>query len=583
MHQRHESESSGMSKATRREFLGVGAVASGLFLGQPLVGVRSVEAAAKPRVLLKHGLLVDGTGKKGVVGDLLLNGTKIEALSETPIDADCPSLDCTGKVISPGFIDMHSHMDWVLALEGQAELKSPFTAQGCTTFVAGNCGWASGGFRRDSEHKKRFNPGIFPEFEMPWNSMEEYYEHLGKVGMSHNLINMGGHGTVRLSMRWDDPSPLRSEEMAEMLTLLEKAMDQGASGVSLGLQYNPGIFAPPEELEEVARLVQKKDKLLTVHGRAYSAFAPGHKINLLGDTHNVLSLVEMLDLARKTGVRLQYSHLMFAGTASHWTYRRCLELIDEALAEGVDVATDTYPYHCGNTGLGVVTPKWFREDLPGNYHNEAALKRLKMELDAMTALLGFGYEDIQVTYCGHPDFDQYNGMFLADIAKERGADPFDTAVELMEKSSARRGRGPWVLLHKYSNMEIIDALIRHPNCLFMSDAVPAPWLMNPAAYGAFPLLLQYARDRKLISLEEAVRKSTGACADRVRVKDRGYLCKGLAADITVFDWNAIKDNNTLKDTGNAPDGIETVFMNGVQVLKDGTVEDGAKAGVVVRT
>ncbi|MBN1343094.1 MAG: amidohydrolase family protein [Phycisphaerae bacterium] len=575
----HADSEADTRPSTRRSFLKTTGSATAAALSSKLG--RPVFAAPRDAAtctLLKHGLIVDGTGKKAFLGDVLIKGAKIDAVSTTPIDAQCPTIDCTDKVIAPGFIDAHSHMDWVLALEGQPELKSPFLAQGCTTFIAGNCGYSAGGFRKDSPHKKRFNPGIFPDFDLAWNTMAEYFDHARKIGMTHNLVNMVGHGTARLSMRWDDPSPLSDAEMTELLMLLEQAMDQGAHGVSLGLQYTPGIFATSDELKRIAQLVAKKDRLLTVHARAYSALSPDYEVKSFGMPHNVLAIKEMIDLAKATGVRVQFSHLIFAGTLTHRSYAQALEMIDKARADGVDIVFDTYPYHCGNTGITVVLPKWFREGLPANYTNPTALKRLELELTSMTALLGFGYEDIQITYAGNPDLNQYNGMFLSEIAKQRNMRPFDVAIDFAQHAEAR---GAWVLLHKYSNMEIIDALMKHPAALFMTDAVPVKWLRNPAAYGSFPLFLQYARDRKLISLEEAVRKMTGATAERMRIKDRGFVRKGLAADLAVFDYKTIKDNTTLKDFDRPPTGIESVFLNGKQVVKSGKVNESIKAGLVI--
>jgi N-acyl-D-amino-acid deacylase len=564
-------------RTTRRSFLRSGAGASALLLSRPVLKAAAV-VASEPRVLLKNGLVVDGTGKRGFAGNVLIKGATIEDVSQAAINIDCPAVDCSGKVIAPGFIDAHSHMDWVLPLPGHDDLRSPFTAQGCTTFVAGNCGWAVAGFRKASPYKQRFNPGIFPEFEIPWDSMAQYFDHIRKAGMSHNLFTSAGHGTARASMRWDDPSPLNEAEMRELLTLLEEAMDQGAQGVSLGLQYTPGIFATPDELKQIAQLVKKKDKLLSVHARAYTAVAPGYETIPGGTPHNVLAIKEMIDLARETGVRVQFSHLIFVGKLTQKTWPQAFETLDKAIAEGIDIAIDSYPYHCGTTGLTVVQPKWFRENLPANYRDPKALKKLEFELASMSAVLGFGYEDVQITHAGHPDLNQYNGLFLPEIARQMEKRPFEAAMVFAEKAG---GRGAWVLLHNYSTLEIVEALMKHPACMFMTDAVPAKWLRNPAAYGSFPLFLQYARDRKVISLEEAVRKMTGLTAHRFRIKDRGVLRKGLAADITVFDWNSVKDNTTLKDYDRPPTGIEAVFINGKQVLKDGKVDASVKAGVVI--
>jgi len=575
----HKDGSTGADGTGRREFLKRAAQVSALAVAQPLLRVSRVEAAASaPRTLLKNGLIVDGSGKKGHVGDLLVEGARIAQVSATPIAADADVIDCTDKVVAPGFIDVHSHMDWILPMADQAQLKSPFTAQGCTTFVAGNCGFAPAGFRKDSTHMDRIRLADSRAFALTWHTMEGYYAHLREVGLSHNLVNLAAYGTTRTSIRGLDATPLNEDERKELLGLLEEAMDQGARGVSFGLQYEPGIFATPDEVKEVARLVKKKDKIVTVHGRAYSNLSTAYPIDMLGKPHNVLALEEMVEVARETGVRVQYSHLMFAGTTSQATYGQCLDALDKARADGVDIMIDTYPYHCGFSVINVFLSPWFLAKLPDNYHDEAALKRLEGELMLLSSALGFGFDDIQITQAYHPELDQYNGLFLAEIAEKRGISPFEALVDISEKSKGRAR----VLNHNYSNMAIIDALMAHPACLFMTDSVVFPeGVQNPASFGTFPLLLQYARDRKTLPLEQAVRKMTGANAERLQVRDRGFLKEGLAADITVFDWNGVKDNNTVTDTGNAPTGIEAVFMNGKQVKRDGRVDDAANAGVVV--
>lgn len=324
-------------------------------------------------------------------------------------------------------------------------------------------------------------------------------------------------------------------------------------------------------------MVRRKEKIVTVHGRAYSLLSGFYPLDST-IPHNVLSLKEMIDIARETGVRLQYSHLMFAGSKSHPTYKQCLKALDEAISEGIDIMTDTYPYHCGNSVINVVLPPWFLADLPANYSSSQALARVEKGLDNMSRHVGFGYEDIQLTFADHPDINPYNGMFIDKIAEKLGMRPSRLIIELSEKT---RGRAR-ILNHNYSNMEIIDALIAHPACLFMTDSVvSAKGVQNPASFGTFPLLLQYARDRGLISLEEAVRKMTGASAERLSIKDRGLLRKGLAADITVFDWKNVRDNNTVTETDKEPAGIEAVFINGTQVKKSGKVDPKALAGVVV--
>ena len=220
-----------------------------------------------PYTLLKNGLIVDGTGAPGFTGSVLLAGDRIEAVTTEDVDAPGEVIDCTGRVIAPGFIDMHSHMDWVLPVEGYPELKAPFINQGITTFVAGNCGYGVAGFMEDSPHMDLVTDRTRGFYDLTWRTMDEYFDYIKGVGLSHNLVNLAGHGTTRASVRGFDASPLSKDEMDLMLGLLDEAMEMGAYGVSLGLQYEPGIFASLDEIREVARLVKSRDKVLTVHKR----------------------------------------------------------------------------------------------------------------------------------------------------------------------------------------------------------------------------------------------------------------------------------------------------------------------------
>jgi len=181
-----------------------------------------VSGDAGSRTLLKDGLIVDGTGKKGFTGDLLIGGERIEVLTPGEILFDGPSVDCGGKVVAPGFIDMHSHMDWVLPIQGHAELKTPFTAQGVTTFVAGNCGFGVAGFKRNSPFREMITSRTRGMFDLDWETMGPYFELLTAQGLSHNLVNLAGHGTSRTSIRGFEPTPMDPGEMQELLFLLEE-------------------------------------------------------------------------------------------------------------------------------------------------------------------------------------------------------------------------------------------------------------------------------------------------------------------------------------------------------------------------
>jgi N-acyl-D-amino-acid deacylase len=539
-------------------------------------------SASGKRLLLKNGLIVDGTGAPGKNGSVLLRGGVIEKVFYGRADVKCPAVDCSGKVIAPGFIDMHSHNDWFLASKGRMEFKAPFTRQGITTMVGGNCGFSASNIKKNirPEYLALISDNLFKAgFDtVNWRSLKEYMAACRKAGLTHNLAMLAGHGTARASIRGYDASPLRKEESAEMLKLLEQAMDEGARGVSLGLQYEPGIFAGFDELAGIARLVKKKDRILTVHARAYSALSPGYPIKPFGKPHNLIALEEMIEVARRTGVRLQISHLMFAGTKTWRSCDRALELIDRAIDEGIDVKFDTYSYSCGASVINVVMPAWFRANIPANYDDPAALRRLRLEIFGMTALLGFGYGDVQVTYGNHEDLNRFNGMFADEIAKARGTSKFRALVDVsrLSKGVAR------VLNHRYSDPAIIDKLMKHRACLFMTDAwVESSGFQNPAAYGCFPRFLQLSREKGVISLEECVRKMTGASAERMGLKDRGIIREKMAADITVFNYNTIRDNTTVDRTDVRPDGIEAVYINGTRVLDGGRLDEKARPGMIL--
>ncbi len=539
----------------------------------------SADGGPNGRILLKNGLIVDGSGQSAYPGSVLVDGNSIAAVLPATEEVTADIIDCRNKIIAPGFIDMHSHVDWHLPLTDHPQLTEPFIRQGITTFVGGNCGYGTAGFVPDSTHKDLLEGRLLGVGELSWNTMDEYYQLLETNGISHNLINLSGHGTTRTSMKGYDSQSLTAAEAQQMLRLLEETLDQGAAGISLGLQYEPGLFAYYDELKPIAELLVKHDKILTVHARAYSSLSGTYPLKLFGTPHNLIAIQEMLDLARETGVRLQFSHLIFVGKRTWKTVDPALEMFDQAIADGVDVKFDTYAYHCGKSKINVFLPDWFLAHGKKAFSNPRLLRKVKFQIGFIEKVLGFGYEQIQITNANHPDLLQFNGMFLSEIARERDMKEFDCFIDIAEKTAGTAR----VLNHRYSNPEIVSTLMQHPAALFMTDAdVALEGVQNPGAFGCFPRFLQIVRESGNISLEESIRKMTGASADRFQVTDRGYIREGLAADITVFDRRNITDRNTDKETSNTPTGIEQVFINGKQVLDNTGQLHSMTAGKVVR-
>ena len=529
------------------------------------------------KTLLRNGLIVDGTGGSPRPGSVLLDGGRVAAVGDLRDDV-ASAIDCTGKVIAPGFIDAHSHMDFFSVSKDPHHFDS-FTAQGVTTFVGGNCGFSPFGFAPETKHRGLLENSLFKAGTdaLEWNTFAEYREVLEGIGLTHNFLHLVGHGAARTSLSGFEARPLSQVEYAQMLDLLDRAMSEGAAGVSLGLQYKPGVFAKLEELDDVARVVKRHDKLLTVHAKAYSSFSGTYPMVPFGRAHNLKAIDDMLGLARRTGVRLQFSHLIFVGSSTWKTVDEAIDLFDRAIADGVDVCFDMYPYRCGATLLNTLLPEWFMAQMPGALRSPLARARLWVEAEVGFRTVGFGYKQMQITNACSSEYDEHNGRFLPDIAARVGKSNFETMLDILDKSHIE-ARG---LFHRYYNDEIIARLMQHPAAIFASDSWPEPGgHQNPAAYGTFPRFLHKARERGNISLESAVHKMTGSAATRFRLNERGRLQEGCAADVVVFDWNVVDDG--ANESGDAaPSGIEHVFVNGEPILEAGQVRAVRGAGEVL--
>ncbi len=544
-------------------------------------GPRSVRrvAGAADRTLLKDGYIVDGSGKTGFVGDLMIRGDKVELVTRDDIQFNGRTMNCSGLVVAPGFIDPHSHMDEIIAENGRENLKLPFTEQGITTIIVGNCGHGIAAIDPDGGHRDLLQKGLAGKSAEAWTSYDQYFNHLSRTALTHNVAAMAGHGTTRTSIHGFNAEPLTSDKKRRLIYLLEQAMDEGSLGVSFGLQYEPGVFTPLDELSLVARSVAAKDRIVSSHMKAYSTISGTYPLKPFGRPHNLLAIDDMLKIAKDTDVRMQLSHLIFVGSSTWDTCDEALSLVDQGIASGLDLMFDTYSYHCGFSVINVLYPEWFLARVPDVYRDSWALLRLRAELELIVALLGFGYENVQVLNTKHPALEQYNGMFLKDIADARGLSQFDNFLDVTEKSEGRAV----VLNHRYSSQENIKKLMKHPAALYMTDAlVYDEGAQNPASFGCYPRFLQFARDFDLMTLEACVSKMTGAVAERFQLPRRGFLKEGHFADITIFDWANISDRNTREVTNNRPAGIKTVFMNGRQILDNGQAQTGLAHGRVIR-
>ncbi len=533
-------------------------------------------------ILLKGGLVVDGSGGGPFTANVLIRAGKIARISPRPVRTTGVVIDCASRVVAPGFIDTHSHLDWHIPLKGHDELKYPFLAQGITTVVAGANGCTAAGFRESSTWKEKLlgmpAAGLLA---LQWDTVDDYLQRLEASGASQNIALMAGHGSTRISIRGLDPSPLHPYETKELLYLLEHALENGARGVSVGLQQEPGAHARPEEIREVALLVKKKGRVLAVHPRAFAPTAKGDALT---------AVTEVISIARTTGVRLQISRMLFAGLRAAHHAEAAVAAIDAARKAGADIGFGVTPYPCAATMLAVLLPAWFLARGSSGYGDAGALRRLKRDLHAAERRLGFGPGDIQVTNAVDSELAEHNGKMLTEIARLRRMSPIDLLIDLSRRSAGQAR----ILVHRAGTDRIVEVLAQHPASLLMTDAwVERFGVQNPAAYTAFPRLMQLCRERKLLRLEDVVRKMTGAAAERFGLHGRGTLAEGLPADITVFDWESVADAAGVEKKSRAasaasappaaaPQGIDYVFVNGKKIIGSGKKENPLNAGVPLR-
>ena len=547
-------------------------------------------------LLIKNGTIIDGTGRDAFKGDVVVAKDRIESVisSNTPSGKDSAApgtdtvIDAEGRVVAPGFIDCHSHFDWVLPLSDHQEFLFPMIEQGITTVVTGNCGFSPAPVT--AEGKKIINDLTETLLDRPlsyeWETMGEFLDYLeSSDGLLFNTVQLVGHGALHLAAVQDYTKRPNSREMAKMVSMTAEALDQGAGGLSFGLMYPPGLFSTRDDLLALARVAADRRCILTVHKRALSKYSGSYPIiPFLDRPHNLKALDEILSIALETGVRLQISHLIFVGKKSWPTAQKAVQLIEKAQSKGLEVMFDIYPHFCGNSYLTVFLPAWFMENLDANLKNARAIRRLRIELSLAKFLVGFNMADIQIMQAGYPAGEKYNGMSIVDIAKREGIDPVGAMLKIIEKSGGKALQLTYGYSGDDAHEQLVEKLMVHERCLFETDTLlKSSGFANPASYGAFPRILgRFVRDKSVLSLAAAVSKMTGKTARWMGIAQRGEIKPGNFADIVIFDPDTIADNTTVKETARRPTGIENVVINGEMVVESGKYIKDKKAGQVVR-
>lgn len=515
--------------------------------------------------LFKDALIYDGTGSEPFKGDILVENDKIAKVEESiqPEDGwEVIVLD--GLSVSSGFIDAHSHNDWFAIKKEPQKYFEPFIRQGITSFVTGNCGLSAVGFEADTQYVDKVGGGLFSFSDTTgmYPSVSEFFAAIDG-NTPCNIAVLAGHCTARASVAGYENRTLNDEERKRMLEIMETALKEGACGLSLGLMYEPGIYAGIDELKEVARLCEKYDRPMTVHPRACSAVSMTYP--LLGRPHLLRALDELVEIAEGTRMKLHYSHAIFVGRRTFRCKDELVSILNNLQKKGVDIGFDIYSELLGVSVITVVLPAWYQSLSRKEKRHWFNKLKLGILIDASIALLGFGWDDIQIAYIG-PGYEKYEGKTVAQIAKEMGKSCLDAYLDLCEFSDFK-GR---VNMGPYSTPEIISALSKDDRCLYMTDAwVEDYGVQNPAIYDCFPKFLKFSLEGTGDTMPATIRKMTGGVADRFSIKERGYVKPGYYADITVFNEEKLRNGQPDQEKSF---GIEKVYINGVNVL-DGEILD----------
>jgi N-acyl-D-aspartate/D-glutamate deacylase len=536
---------------------------------------------------LSGGTLIDGTGAPRARTDVAIRNGRIQALGDLAALEAERTIDCTGRVVAPGFIDIHSHSDWLLPDADHGRLVEPFVRQGVTTLVAGNCGFSPAPIAAISREAARgasrllHDGSLDPDFA----TMGSFLDALDRGGVALNVAQLVGHGTVRAVVTGAlEPAAPTPDELAAMERHVEEAFDAGCAGISTGLGYAPGIFAGEDELAAFAKMAARRDRLFTSHLKAYSWASGVYSHDPKADPHNLAAIREILRVARAANVRLQISHLIFVGRHTWPNHGEALRQIEAAHRDGLDVAFDAFPYTAGNTTCAVIFPAALLPKLEDVLRDPEQLAGLARFAEVAFEAIGFGLPDIQLMHCDVPEWNHLDGLRIPDAAARVGMEPFEFYARLTVASH----RNARVLNHTYSgdagDEDALRAVLAHPLCTIETDTILTDQgHQNPASFGTFPRVLSTYAEQGLFSLEEAVRKMTGAAAERLRWRDRGVVRLGAAADLVVFDPARLRDHASFAEPARAPEGIEHVLVNGAVVLDGGRYDAAARAGAVLRS
>lgn len=512
-----------------------------------------------------NGTIVDGTGQAAYEGDILIQGDRILGIEKRGGSEDLAgqadlTIDAGGRIVSPGFIDSHSHSDLNILLEPLLELK---IRQGITTEVLGQDGVAMAPLPSEHIEDWRKNIGGLDgdSDEIDWNyqTVEGYLDLIRQSGTASNSAYLVPHGNVRLSVLGFSEKKAGPEETQAMCDEVRKAMEAGCVGLSSGLIYIPCAYGNTEELIEMCKVVAEYDGLFVVHQRS--------------EANQILpSMDEIITIGRESGVRIHFSHFKICGKNNWPKVDQILEKLDQAREEGISVTFDMYPYTAGSTMLSALLPPWAHVGGTGEMLN-------RLQTPDIREKIGQAILEKECTWDNFVEFAGFEGIFITSVVTEKnqftigkslaeiGAiekkDPMDVLFDLLVEEENRVG-----MIDYYGCEDHLEMFCRREEMTVCTDGLLGG-KVHPRAYGAFPrIIARYVQDKEILTLEEAIHAMTGKPARNFRLTDRGELREGAFADLVIFDRETFRDLGDFVEPDQFPAGLGLVMVNGKVAFKE---------------
>ena len=521
-----------------------------------------------PDLLIRNGLIIDGTGNPGYYGTVAVDGDTVHIIRGDTSDLEAGRvIDAKGHVVCPGFIDLHSHGGLTMLREPRNE---PKIRQGVTTELIGIDGNSAAPFknRDDLEAFVELDSGLNDVMPVgkDWRSVDDFLS-LFEKSVSPNIAFILGNSPVRIwSVGWND-KPATGGQLEDMKAVVREAMEEGSFGLSTGLDYPPGSYADTNELIELSKTVAEMGGFYHTHTRQ-SLTLNGH----------MAPFEEAVEIGRGSGspVHLTHYRQTAQGVGSHLDW---IGLVERSRDQGLDVTFDCYTYIYSGTRILIQLPNWTKDGGPERVKEvlRSPEERARAKQDMLDGPRKLNPDESWLTAFRKSHNAQYEGLSLAEIARKRDQDPFDTLFDLLLDEDLGVS-----FVSPGTNAQTLPAFVSHPYGMIASDAILFGEVPSPRTYGCFPVVLaEFVRAEKHLRLPEAIRKMTSFPAQRLGLRDRGILRDGAKADIVVFDPERVKAPATRRQPKQFAQGIPYVIVNG-QIVVNNSEHTGATPGVVVR-